>query len=136
MFGPVPSKDMQTPLPFSFFIPFSWKMDAQCAESNKKSIFRSLFFELSWKFIENWQFLLQKWPKMTITQKIKIGKIWNLIFLSIQPIPDLSCTLDHFWKKYMTFYFDVSWYHSYMERNKLFFFKSDQIYMKDLESAE
>ena len=31
--------------------------------------------------------------------KIKIGKIWNFIFLSIQPIPDLSCKFDHFWKK-------------------------------------
>ena len=28
--------------------------------------------------------------KMTITRKINIGKIWNLIFLSIQPISDLS----------------------------------------------
>ena len=33
--------------------------------------------------------------KMTITQKIKIGKILNLIFLFIQLIPDLSCKFDH-----------------------------------------
>ena len=32
-----------------------------------------------------------------ITRKIKIGKIWNLVFLSIQPIPDLPCRFDHFW---------------------------------------
>ena len=43
--------------------------------------------------------------EMTITQKIKIGKIRNLIFLSIQPIPDLSSKFDHFWKKK---YFDVT----------------------------
>ena len=36
---------------------------------------------------------------MTITRKIKIGKIWNLVFLSIQPIPDLSCKFEHLWKK-------------------------------------
>ena len=39
------------------------------------------------KFIENWG---DDITKMTITQKIKIGKIGNLFFLSIQPIPDLS----------------------------------------------
>ena len=32
---------------------------------------------------------------MTITRKIKIGKIWNFIFLSIQSIPDISCKLDN-----------------------------------------
>ena len=32
-----------------------------------------------------------------ITRKIKIGKIWNLVFLPIQPIPDLPCRFDHFW---------------------------------------
>ena len=39
--------------------------DAQCAETNEKTIFRLLrfiFLKLSWKFIENWQFLEQKWP--------------------------------------------------------------------------
>ena len=45
------------------------------------------------KFIENWG------TKMTRTRKIKIGNIWNLIFHSIQPIPDLSCKFEHFWKK-------------------------------------
>ena len=35
-------------------------------------------------------------PEMTITQKIKIGKIWDLILLSIQPIPNLTCKFDTF----------------------------------------
>ena len=34
--------------------------------------------------------------KITITQKIKI---WNFIFLSIQPIPYISCKFEQFWKK-------------------------------------
>ena len=38
-------------------------------------------------------------PEMTITQKIIIGNILNLIFLSNQPIPDLSCKSDTFEKK-------------------------------------
>ena len=42
---------------------------------------------------------VHKWQKMTITRKIKIGKIWNSIFLSIQHIPHLSCKFEHFWKK-------------------------------------
>ena len=32
--------------------------------------------------------------KMTITQKIRIAKIGNVVFLSIQPIPDLSCKFE------------------------------------------
>ena len=39
---------------------------------------------------------------MTITRKIKIGKIWKLVILSIQPISDLPCKL----KKKKTFFFD------------------------------
>ena len=42
-----------------------------------------------------------------ITRKVKIGNIWNLVFLSVQPIPDLSCKLDHFWKNKYFFYFNV-----------------------------
>ena len=55
-----------------------------------------LFLELLWKFIENWEHFC---IKMIITWKIYIRKIWNLIFLSIQLIPDLSCKFEHFWKK-------------------------------------
>ena len=50
------------------------------------------------KFIENWRILEQKWRKVTIIRKIKIGKIWNLVFLFIQPITVLSCKFDHFWR--------------------------------------
>ena len=51
---------------------FIFMKDAQCAESNEKSIFRSLIFELSRKLIENWGDLS---TKITITRKIKIGKV-------------------------------------------------------------
>ena len=37
--------------------------------------------------------------KVTITRKIKIGKFWNLIFLSILPISDLLYKFELFWKK-------------------------------------
>ena len=63
------------PFPLNFDLVFM--KDAECAETNEKSIFRLLFFELSWKFIEKWGDLR---TKMTITRKMKIGKIWNLIF--------------------------------------------------------
>ena len=33
----------------------------------------------------------------------KNEKIWNLIFLSILPIQDLSCKFDHSWKKKLDF---------------------------------
>ena len=57
--GPDPTKDMQTPVSFD---PVFMK-DAECAETNKKSIFRFMFFELSWKFSENGaDFLVQKLP--------------------------------------------------------------------------
>ena len=50
---------------------------------------------------------------MTRTQKIKIAKTGNLVFLSIQPIPYLSCKFENFWnffgnfeqKKESTFFF-------------------------------
>ena len=38
--------------------------------------------------IQNFQFFFSSQFSM-ITRKIKIGKIWNLVFLSIQPIPDI-----------------------------------------------
>ena len=44
--------------PLSFALIFM--KDAHSAESNKKSIFRVLFSELSWKLIKNWQFWVQK----------------------------------------------------------------------------
>ena len=46
------TKNMQTPSPLNFYQVLM--EDAQYAETNEKSIFRFLFFDLSWKFIENW----------------------------------------------------------------------------------
>ena len=43
----LPSKDMQT-LPQLSFDPIFME-DAQCAETNEKSIFRFLFFKLCWE---------------------------------------------------------------------------------------
>ena len=45
-----------------------------------------------------------------ITQK-KIGKIWNLVLLFIQPIAVLSCKFYHFWKK-KYFFLDFDCMHS------------------------
>ena len=72
--------------------------DAECAESKEKSFrfFQFSFFELWWKCIENLSFFS---TKMTITGKMKIGKIWKLNYLSFQHIPHLSWKFDHFWKK-------------------------------------
>ena len=68
--------------------------DAKCADTNKKSIFRFLVF------LDMIIFVLKiinfRWI-FTITQKMKIGKIWNLIFLPIRPIPDLSCKFENLW---------------------------------------
>ena len=63
-FGPCPKwgyTDLPPPFPPLSFAPIFMK-DVQCSESNEKSIFRFflfLFFELSWKFHQNWQFLVQ-----------------------------------------------------------------------------
>ena len=54
--GPVPTKDMQTPLSFHPI----FMEDAQYTESNEKSIFQIIFFELLRKFLENWQLTIQK----------------------------------------------------------------------------
>ena len=51
--------------------------------------------------------------KMSRTQKIKNAKTGNLVFISIQPIPDLSCEFVNFGnffleilnKKIITFFF-------------------------------
>ena len=50
----------------------------------------------------------QNYQNMTITRKIKIWKIWNLIFHSFQNIPHLSCKFEHFNKKIGIFFsFDL-----------------------------
>ena len=74
------------------------------------------------KFIENW---VDDITKMTITQKIKIGKTWNLIFLPIQPF---SCKFDYLKKKKIDDFF--YW------KSKIFFFRSGHIYKKDPQSAK
>ena len=47
--------------------------------------------------------------KMTTARKIKIGKIGNLIFLSIQYSPHLLCKFDHFWKKKLFWHMTHAW---------------------------
>ena len=89
-------KICRPPIPLSF-APIFMK-DAQCWIEWKNN-FPILFFELSWKFIENCG---EDVTKMTITRKIRIRKIWNLIFLSIQPIPDLHVNSKKF---FFQFYF-------------------------------
>ena len=44
---------MQT-LPPALSVACVLMKDAQCAEFNEKSVFQFLFFELSLKFVENW----------------------------------------------------------------------------------
>ena len=73
VYGLFPIKDMQT-LPPSLRNSQIYMKDANCAETNEKSIFRFLFFELWWKFIQNWG---DSGSKMTITWIIKIGKLTN-----------------------------------------------------------
>ena len=104
--GPVPSKDMQT-LPLSF-APIFMK-DAQCVESNKKSIFRFLFFELSWKFIENWQFLVQN-DYNSKNKNLKLG----LFFYSADC--SSSCKFDQSWR---IFFFFGFWCFMVFKKNKI-----------------
>ena len=60
-----------------------------------KKILRFYFSSYHWKL--EW-FFHKNVAKITITRKIKIGKIWNLVFLSIQPIADLSSEFENFQK--------------------------------------
>ena len=75
---------------FSKVFKFTWKMRNRLnREKNQISDFSDFYFSsYREKFIENWG---DDVTKITITRKRKIGNIWNLIFLSIQPIADLSC---------------------------------------------
>ena len=81
---------------------------AECAEQNGKIIkkfsdfyFSSYHRKLGWYFHKND-------TKMTITRKIKIGENWNLVFLSIQVIANLSSKFQKWiffllWTKYYYF---------------------------------
>ena len=54
--------------------------DAERAEMNEKSILRFLFFELSWKFIENWGDLSIKMTKNNHNSKNENRKIKKFDF--------------------------------------------------------
>ena len=86
--GFFPIKDMQTPSPSPLeVVRFLWKMRNVLNRMKNKMIFFSIFiFRVMGENLSKIGVILG--TKMTITRKIKIG---NLIFLSIQPIPDLSC---------------------------------------------
>ena len=80
--GPVPRNDKQIPSP-SVLIPLSWKMRNWLNRIRKilRKILRFLFFELSWKIHHKlgwWRYKNDQ--KMTITRKMKIGKIWYMVF--------------------------------------------------------
>ena len=79
---------MQTAPPLSFDSIFM--EDPQFAETSEKSIFLFLFFRV---IVKIYRELTVFSIKMTITRKIKIEKILNLTFLSIQPIPNLHVSL-------------------------------------------
>ena len=53
--------------------------DAQCNETNEKSVFRFLFFELSWKFIENWGDDITTMTKKSEKSKLEKSEIWFII---------------------------------------------------------
>ena len=65
-----------------------------------------------------------------MTRKIKIG---NLVFLSIQPIPDLSCKFDHFWKNKLDF--DLHGHHGFSSKSKNFIFYFWNFWNLDERSA-
>ena len=90
-----PTKDMQTPLRSGQFL---LKMrNVLNRMKNEIKIFAIFVFQVMGENSSKIDHILS--PKMTITQKIEIWKIWNRIFLSIQLIPHHSCKFDHFWKK-------------------------------------
>ena len=87
--------DMQTPPPPQEGSPqksdYEWCGVFWIERKNNKKILRFLFFELSSKI--GVIFFHKNDTKMIIIRKINIGKIWNLVFLPIQPIADLSSKL-------------------------------------------
>ena len=128
---------MQSPPPLpSVLIRLLWMMG--CVLYRMGKIMRKFtdFYFSSYRvnFIENLQFLEQKRWKMSITQKIVIGKDWNLVFL-INRLP--------FFLVNLTTYGNIIFFYILMFHAWIFFikiikkkFKGGQIYMKDLDSAE
>ena len=55
------------------------------------------------------------------SSKNKNRKILNLISLSIQPIPHLSCEFEHFWTKNWNFFFFKYWNVQYLKNMFIFF---------------
>ena len=100
---------MQT-LPPQFWSGFLWMMSNVLKRMNNQ--FSDYYFSGFREFIENW---CDFSTKITITRKIKIGKIWNFIFHSIQPSPHLSLIFEHFWVKK----FNV--WNIFEEKNSIFF---------------
>ena len=107
--GSVPIKDMQL------------RMQLRIVLKRMKKRFYVFFFFLSWKFIENWWFLEQKWRKMTITRNDH-----NFVFSRFR-IFHVNFTL--FWKKKIILMLHDGESPSTTKSN-------GKIYMKDLESAE
>ena len=73
--------------------------DAQCVETNEKSI---LWFFIFWAVVKIHRKLTVFRIKMIITRKMNIGKIWNLILLSIHPILNFHVNLTERNKKHQT----------------------------------
>ena len=116
---------------FSKVLKFTWKMRNRLNQKENKIsgflfyVFRSFL----WCDHSNFWWIF-------ITQKIKIGKICNFIFIFIQPIPDISCKFEHFWKKNLFDNVRTFLNKHFFPIFFLFLFKRVQIYMKYPESAE
>ena len=72
--------------------------DVQCAETNEKSYFRFFWFYFS-SYCENSSEIDIFEYKNDHIQKLKVAKIWKLIFHSFQHVTHLLCKSGHFWKK-------------------------------------
>ena len=75
--------------------------NTEYAETNENSILWSLRFIVFEIYPFFYSKLVYFWwilsPKLTIAQKLKIWKIWKLMFLSIQRCAHISCKYGHFW---------------------------------------
>ena len=95
-FGFFPTKDMKTP-PFPPLLHSVWSgFHGWCVMYLNEWNINFLIFIFRVMGIENWGNFEYK---NNHNSKNKIAKIWNMIFLSIQHIPHLSCNFEHFWKK-------------------------------------
>ena len=118
---------------FFFFLEFFFLKISAFSWRENRTNFQIFPIFISWIIVKIHRKLTIFRTKMTITRKIKIGRIWNLIFLSIQPIADLSSIFEKFQKQIL---FIFNFEENPWSKSNFFFVKSGQIYMKDLESAE